>query len=150
MARILEAFADRAAIEQDFHDLKEVQGAGQQQVGSQILTRPSPVTHQDDLETIPEASVVGSAEACIEAFGLGWWQLNRDHGAVPSHKSSGSPQLADGTASKVHESGSSLGAGNGSGTITGAAIVPSSSLPQHAAGGGQGGCGRLCVHRVCA
>jgi hypothetical protein len=29
---ILEAVADRAAIEQDFHDLKEVHGAGQQQV----------------------------------------------------------------------------------------------------------------------
>jgi hypothetical protein len=32
VAEILEAFADRAAIEQDFHDLKEVHGAGQQQV----------------------------------------------------------------------------------------------------------------------
>jgi hypothetical protein len=30
--QILEAFADRAAIEQNFHDLKEVHGAGQQQV----------------------------------------------------------------------------------------------------------------------
>jgi hypothetical protein len=30
--QILEAFADRAAIEQDFHDLKEVHGTGQQQV----------------------------------------------------------------------------------------------------------------------
>jgi hypothetical protein len=30
--QILEAFADRAAIEQDFHDIKEVHGAGQQQV----------------------------------------------------------------------------------------------------------------------
>ena len=30
--QILEAFADRAAIEQDFHDVKEVGGAGQQQV----------------------------------------------------------------------------------------------------------------------
>ncbi len=30
--QILEAFADRAAIEQDFHDLKEVHGSGQQQV----------------------------------------------------------------------------------------------------------------------
>ena len=30
--QILEAFADRAAIEQDFHDLKEVHGLGQQQV----------------------------------------------------------------------------------------------------------------------
>jgi hypothetical protein len=30
--QILEAVADRAAIEQDFHDVKEVQGAGQQQV----------------------------------------------------------------------------------------------------------------------
>ena len=29
---ILEAVADRAAIEQNFHDLKEVHGAGQQQV----------------------------------------------------------------------------------------------------------------------
>jgi len=29
---ILEAFADRATIEQDFHDLKEVWGTGQQQV----------------------------------------------------------------------------------------------------------------------
>jgi hypothetical protein len=29
---IIEAFADRAAIEQDFHDVKEVYGAGQQQV----------------------------------------------------------------------------------------------------------------------
>jgi hypothetical protein len=29
---ILEAFGDRAAIEQDFHDVKEVWGAGQQQV----------------------------------------------------------------------------------------------------------------------
>jgi len=29
---ILEAVADRAAIEQDFHDLKEVHGAGQQQL----------------------------------------------------------------------------------------------------------------------
>jgi len=29
---ILEAYADRAAIEQDFHDLKEVWGTGQQQV----------------------------------------------------------------------------------------------------------------------
>jgi len=32
VAQILEAYADRAAIEQDFHDLKEVHGAGQQQV----------------------------------------------------------------------------------------------------------------------
>jgi hypothetical protein len=32
VADILEAVADRAAIEQDFHDLKEVHGAGQQQV----------------------------------------------------------------------------------------------------------------------
>ncbi len=32
VAQILEAIADRAAIEQDFHDLKEVHGAGQQQV----------------------------------------------------------------------------------------------------------------------
>lgn len=30
--QILEALADRVAIEQDFHDLKEVPGAGQQQV----------------------------------------------------------------------------------------------------------------------
>jgi hypothetical protein len=29
---IIEAFGDRAAIEQDFHDVKEVWGAGQQQV----------------------------------------------------------------------------------------------------------------------
>ena len=29
---ILEAVADRAAIEQDFHDIKEVHGAGQQQL----------------------------------------------------------------------------------------------------------------------
>ena len=29
---ILEAFADRATIEQDFHDVKEVWGSGQQQV----------------------------------------------------------------------------------------------------------------------
>jgi len=34
---ILEAFADRAAIEQDFHDVKEVWGAGQQQVRN-VLT----------------------------------------------------------------------------------------------------------------
>jgi len=32
VGQILEAVADRAAIEQDFHDLKEVHGAGQQQV----------------------------------------------------------------------------------------------------------------------
>jgi len=32
VTEILEAVADRAAIEQDFHDLKEVHGAGQQQV----------------------------------------------------------------------------------------------------------------------
>jgi hypothetical protein len=32
VAQILEAVADRAAIEQDFHDIKEVHGAGQQQV----------------------------------------------------------------------------------------------------------------------
>jgi hypothetical protein len=32
VAQILEAIADRAAIEQDFHDVKEVHGAGQQQV----------------------------------------------------------------------------------------------------------------------
>jgi len=32
VAAILEAVADRAAIEQDFHDLKEVHGVGQQQV----------------------------------------------------------------------------------------------------------------------
>jgi hypothetical protein len=32
VAQILEAIADRAAIEQDFHDIKEVHGAGQQQV----------------------------------------------------------------------------------------------------------------------
>ena len=30
--QIIEAFADRASIEQDFHDVKEVWGAGQQQV----------------------------------------------------------------------------------------------------------------------
>lgn len=32
VCEILEAFADRAAIEQDFHDVKEVWGCGQQQV----------------------------------------------------------------------------------------------------------------------
>jgi hypothetical protein len=32
IAQVLEAVADRAALEQDFHDLKEVHGAGQQQV----------------------------------------------------------------------------------------------------------------------
>jgi DDE superfamily endonuclease len=32
VADILEAVADRAAIEQDFHDVKEIHGAGQQQV----------------------------------------------------------------------------------------------------------------------
>ena len=32
VGEILETFADRAAIEQDFHDLKEVWGAGQQQL----------------------------------------------------------------------------------------------------------------------
>ena len=32
VAEILEAIADRSAIEQDFHDIKEVHGAGQQQV----------------------------------------------------------------------------------------------------------------------
>ena len=32
VTQILEAIADRAAVEQDFHDLKEVHGAGQQQV----------------------------------------------------------------------------------------------------------------------
>lgn len=32
VAEILEAVADRSAIEQDFHDLKEVHGAGQQQL----------------------------------------------------------------------------------------------------------------------
>jgi DDE superfamily endonuclease len=32
VAQVLEAVADRAAIEQDFHDLKEVEGLGQQQV----------------------------------------------------------------------------------------------------------------------
>lgn len=32
VTQILEAVADRSAIEQDFHDLKEVHGAGQQQV----------------------------------------------------------------------------------------------------------------------
>ena len=32
VVEILEAFADRATIEQDFHDVKEVWGTGQQQV----------------------------------------------------------------------------------------------------------------------
>src|SRR5947209_5173082 len=32
VAQVLEAVADRAAIEQDFHDVKEVHGAGQQQI----------------------------------------------------------------------------------------------------------------------
>ena len=32
VVEVLEAFADRATIEQDFHDIKEVWGAGQQQV----------------------------------------------------------------------------------------------------------------------
>jgi len=32
VTQILEAVADRAAVEQDFHDRKEVHGAGQQQV----------------------------------------------------------------------------------------------------------------------
>jgi hypothetical protein len=32
VTQILEAVADRAAVEQDFHDLKEIHGAGQQQV----------------------------------------------------------------------------------------------------------------------
>ena len=34
VAQLLEAVAERAAIEQDFHDVKEVPGAGQQQVRS--------------------------------------------------------------------------------------------------------------------
>ena len=32
VAQILEAVADRAAVEQDYHDVKEVHGAGQQQL----------------------------------------------------------------------------------------------------------------------
>ena len=32
VCEIIEAFSDRGAIEQDFHDVKEVWGAGQQQV----------------------------------------------------------------------------------------------------------------------
>jgi hypothetical protein len=35
VAAILEAVADRATIEQDFHDVKEVHGAGQQQLRNQ-------------------------------------------------------------------------------------------------------------------
>src|SRR5262249_59405158 len=31
-AQVLRAVADRAAVEQDFHDIKEVHGAGQQQL----------------------------------------------------------------------------------------------------------------------
>jgi hypothetical protein len=34
---IIEAFADRATIEQDFHDVQEVWGAGQQQVRKLIV-----------------------------------------------------------------------------------------------------------------
>ena len=34
VAEILEAVADRSAIEQNFHDIKEVHGAGQQQLRS--------------------------------------------------------------------------------------------------------------------
>ena len=32
VVEIIEAFSDRATIEQDFHDVKEVWGTGQQQV----------------------------------------------------------------------------------------------------------------------
>ena len=56
------------------------------QVGSNILARPSPVGHPDDLKPIAEASVSGGAEAGVEAFGLGWWQVNADHGAIPSKR----------------------------------------------------------------
>lgn len=34
VVEILEAFADRATIKQDFHDIKEVWGTGQQQVSN--------------------------------------------------------------------------------------------------------------------
>src|SRR5262249_54753489 len=56
------------------------------QGGSNILARPSPVGHQDDLKPIAEASVSGGAEAGVEVFGLGWWQVNANHGAVPSKR----------------------------------------------------------------
>ena len=39
VAQVLEAVADRAAIEQDFHDLKEVHGAGQQPKFRSLIRR---------------------------------------------------------------------------------------------------------------
>ena len=50
---ILEAFADRATIEQDFRDVKEVWGAGQQQVRN-IWTRPI---------SVPIIPIAGEASA---------------------------------------------------------------------------------------
>ncbi len=41
VVEIIEAFADRATIEQDFHDVKEVWGAGQQQVRNIWTNWPS-------------------------------------------------------------------------------------------------------------
>src|SRR5262249_4098564 len=59
------------------------------QVGGDVLAGAAPVGHQDDLEAVPELAVGGGAEECVEAFSLGRWQVNADHGAVPSQHGSG-------------------------------------------------------------
>src|SRR5262249_42413399 len=42
--------------------------------------------------------VAAGAEKGIESLGLGRWQMNADHGAVPLQQRGGSMQLEDGTA----------------------------------------------------
>lgn len=78
---ILEAFADRATIEQDFHDVKEVWGAGQQQVRN-IWTNLAVYNLNLWMHTLVELWAWNrSAETLIDRSDSPWDDANRR----PSH-----------------------------------------------------------------
>src|SRR5262245_5782549 len=49
------------------------------EVGGNVLAGAAPVSHQDNLQAVPEFAVLGRAKQGVEAFGLGGGQVDADH-----------------------------------------------------------------------
>jgi hypothetical protein len=50
------------------------------QASRDVLPSASAIGHQDDLQAVAQLAVLGAAEQLLQALGLGFGQLDADHG----------------------------------------------------------------------
>ena len=69
------------------------------QVGGDVLIRPAPLGHADDLKAIPDLAAGRLEDRLFEASGLGVVGLDADHGRKSEEESGRTPPSTNRTAS---------------------------------------------------